>query len=200
MKIFYDCEFVDTGRAIEFLSMGLVREDGQELYVISDEHRPMRMAVNHDWLRDHVVPFLPVKVVESSFLPDISGPARNSATILPPEKYVHVWDDQHPDYVHVHPREKIAELVKMFILTTPNPQLWAWYGAYDHICLAQLFGSMQDLPAGVPMFTNDIKQEHVRLGSPVMPRQQGGEHNALADARHNRAMSRFLELCILEHQ
>lgn len=197
MRIFVDCEFVDTGRTIEFLSMGLVREDGQELYVISDEHRAMRMAVNHEWLREHVVPFLPVKVVENP-APDLSGLSSSTVIALPPEKYVHAWDEEHPDFVHVHSRKQIAEMVKMFILTTPNPQLWAWYGAYDHICLAQLFGSMQDLPAGVPMFTNDIKQEHVRLGSPVMPRQAEGQHNALADARHNRAMYRFLEMCILE--
>jgi hypothetical protein len=54
---------------------------------------------------------------------------------------------------------------------------------------------MIDLPDGVPMFTNDLKQEAVRLGSPVMPEQGQGEHHALADARHNLAMARFLGSC-----
>jgi hypothetical protein len=52
---------------------------------------------------------------------------------------------------------------------------------------------MVDLPDGIPMWTNDLKQEAVRLGNPTMPEQQGREHNALSDARHNLAMHRFLK-------
>jgi hypothetical protein len=42
---------------------------------------------------------------------------------------------------------------------------------------------MIDLPDGVPMWTNDIQQEAVRLGI-ALPEQAQGQHNALADARH----------------
>ena len=44
-----------------------------------------------------------------------------------------------------------------------DPVLWAWYGAYDHVALSQLW-------------------EH--LGRPPMPKQQSGLHDALADAQH----------------
>jgi hypothetical protein len=85
-----------------------------------------------------------------------------------------LWDLQEP-----HPKPEV-------------PQLWAWYGAYDHVALCQLWGRMIDLPKGVPMWTNDLKQECERLGNPQVPQQASGEHNALADARHNRVIDEFL--------
>lgn len=60
--------------------------------------------------------------------------------------------------------------------------------------LCQLFGPMIDLPDGIPMWTNDLRQEVARLGDPRMPEQEHGAHNALADARHNRDMAHHLEL------
>jgi hypothetical protein len=44
------------------------------------------------------------------------------------------------------------------------------------------------------MFTNDIQQEARRLGIAwdALPKQESGEHNALADARHNQVVRRWL--------
>jgi len=42
------------------------------------------------------------------------------------------------------------------------------------------------------MYCRDIKQECDRLGSPKLPEQGKGEHNALADARWNRSAYYFL--------
>jgi hypothetical protein len=91
-------------------------------------------------------------------------------------------------------RETIADEVAAFIQATPDVELWADYGAYDHVALAQLWGPMIALPDGVPMFTHDIQQEARRLGIPEdqFPQQQGGLHNALADARHNQTVRRWL--------
>jgi hypothetical protein len=94
----------------------------------------------------------------------------------------------------VKPRQVIANEVRDFIRAAgPDVELWAWYGAYDHVTLCWLWGRMIDLPDGVPMWTNDLRQERMRLGDPEMPKQDDGEHNALADARHNLAMARFLD-------
>jgi hypothetical protein len=43
------------------------------------------------------------------------------------------------------------------------------------------------------MWTNDLKQEHLRLGEPLLPEQDGGLHNALADARHIKVMAEHLD-------
>lgn len=90
------------------------------------------------------------------------------------------------------PKAQIRDEVDAFILAGVRhvrdiPELWAYYGAYDHVVLAQLFGTMPDLPRHIPMWTNDIRQEQYRLGNPGMPAQMGRRHNALDDARHVRA-------------
>jgi hypothetical protein len=66
----------------------------------------------------------------------------------------------------------------------PEPVLWAWYGAYDHVALAQLWGSMPELPRVVPRFTLDVRQLWEHLGRPPLPAQPAGLHHALDDARH----------------
>ena len=35
MKIFYDTEFIENGRTIELISIGMVAEDGRELYLVN---------------------------------------------------------------------------------------------------------------------------------------------------------------------
>jgi hypothetical protein len=176
MKIFYDTEFLEDGHTIDLISIGLVAEDGRQLYAIN-EFAPLHEILAHDWLMANVVPSLPLRITH-----------RDSAGV--PNGIW--WDDQHPDRQHVHTKGAIADQVRDFILTTPDVELWAWYGAYDHVALCQLWGRMIDLPSGVPMWTNDLRQECMRLGNPRVPEQAEGEHNALADAKHNQVMSRFL--------
>ena len=93
----------------------------------------------------------------------------------------------------VRPGWVIANEVRDFILAVDAPELWAWYAAYDHVALCQLWGRMIGLPSGVPMWTNDLKQEAHRLGNPVLPDQAEGEHNALEDPRHNLVRARLLD-------
>lgn len=170
MKIFYDTEFIENGETIDLISIGMVAEDGREYYGISRDFSLGALQRN-PWLMANVAPSLPLKAHSSG------GP----------------WDTDHADYGRVLTRRALADDVRTFIQATPDAQLWAWYAAYDHVALCQLWGRMIDLPHHVPMFTNDLKQEAVRLGDPSMPTQEAGEHNALADARHNLAMARFLE-------
>jgi len=64
------------------------------------------------------------------------------------------------------------------------PVLWAWYGAYDHVALCQLWGAMPDLPRSIPRFPLDVRQLWEHLGKPALPVQEAGLHHALDDARH----------------
>lgn len=63
-------------------------------------------------------------------------------------------------------------------------ELWAWYAAYDHVALAQLWGPMPALPRAIPRFTKDLRQMWDDLGQPKLP-EMAGRHDALVDARHN---------------
>lgn len=58
MRIFYDCEFLERGPGfpLELISIGLVTEDGRELYRANAE---LDLAKLTPWLREHVLPQLP---------------------------------------------------------------------------------------------------------------------------------------------
>ena len=172
MKIYYDTEFIEDGVTVDLISIGMVAEDGRELYAVSAD-MPIHRISRHEWLMANVVPHLPIKK-EAPGCRCVAG--------------IHL-DRWNPD---VRPHAQIARLVERFITATPEPELWAWYGAYDHVALCQLWGPMIALPEGVPMWTNDLKQEAMRLGNPAMPEQAEAEHNALADARHSKVMAEFL--------
>jgi hypothetical protein len=172
VKIFYDTEFLEDGRTIDLISIGMVADDGREYYAVNRD-MPIRRIKKHPWLMANVVPHLPKG----------HGDAR---LYMSPRWLFHYYDPA------VKRRDTIAQEVRDFIRATPDPELWAWYGAHDHVVLCQLWGPMSALPRGVPMWTNDLKQECVRLGDPQVPEQAGGVHNALADARHNWTIASFL--------
>ena len=48
-------------------------------------------------------------------------------------------------------------------------ELWAWYAAYDHVVLAQLWGAMPALPREIPRFTKDLRQLWDDRGRPPLP-------------------------------
>jgi hypothetical protein len=172
-RVFYDTEFLENGRTIDLISIGMVSDDGREYYAVNRD-MPVRRIRGHQWLMDNVVPALPHG----------QGDRRNHV----PAK--DLFDSMDPV---VKRRRTIAREVAAFIQAAGDDvELWAWYGAYDHVALAQLWGPMIDLPDGVPMWTNDLRQEAHRLGNPGMPAQAGRVHNALDDARHNRVMAQHL--------
>jgi hypothetical protein len=172
MRIYYDTEFLEDGRTIDLISIGMVAEDGRELYLVNSE-APWRRIKKHEWLMANVVPHLPQP----------HGDWRNQA---PKSWLIDFWNPA------VKRKPAIADAVRAFVQATPDVELWADYGAYDHVVLAQLFGRMIDLPRGIPMWTNDLRQEVARLGNPPLPDQPDGEHNALADARHLKVRAEHL--------
>lgn len=56
MRYFYDTEFIEDGRTIELISIGVVAEDGREYYAVSTEFDPERAG---KWVRNNVLPKLP---------------------------------------------------------------------------------------------------------------------------------------------
>jgi 3' exoribonuclease, RNase T-like len=56
VRYFYDTEFIEDGRTIELVSIGVVAEDGREYYAVSTEFDPERAG---SWVRAKVLPKLP---------------------------------------------------------------------------------------------------------------------------------------------
>jgi 3'-5' exoribonuclease-like protein len=146
-RYFYDCEFIEDGRVIDLVSIGMVDERGREFYAVSTEFDDTHAL---PWVRRNVLDKLP-------------SPADSA------------WRS----------RERIrADLFEFMIGPGEEIELWAWYAAYDHVVLAQLWGAMPALPREIPRFTKDLRQRWDDLGCPPLP-PAVGRHDALVDARHN---------------
>lgn len=149
-RIIYDTEFIDDGVSITPLSIAMRRDDGAELYAISDSLVAMARAAENAWLREHVLRWLPVEVTLTAGYGTIDAKV--------------AWDEDHPEFENVKALEEIRDMVEDFVLAKPDPQLWAYYAAYDHVLYAQLFGPMAELPAGMPRYTMDLQHEAVIRG------------------------------------
>lgn len=174
----YDCEFLEAGHnhPIRLISIGLVADNGDELYRVMGDSLTMQLAVKHPWLVEHVLPMLPIQLDPTSAMG-------------------FRWDTGHHDFQHIRARKDFADEVLDFIRAHcgDDPELWAWYGAYDHVALCQLFGTMADLPTGIPMYTHDLKQEADRLGNPKLPALPGARtHRAIDDALECQYRRRWL--------
>lgn len=178
MKVFYDTEFLEAGGldAIRLISIGAIAEDGREFYAI-DASAPWTRISDHRWLMENVIPHLP-------------GRKDRYGVFKPDVKAIDV----------VMTRQRIKQGLYNFLRDSSKDtplELWADYAAYDHVVLAQVFGRMVDLPDFVPMFTNDLRQEWKRLGSPpemdTVDLQERPEHNALNDAWRCRQRFGWLE-------
>src|SRR5205823_1344351 len=56
VRFFYDCEFVEDGRTIDLVSIGVVDENGREFYAVSTEFDESRAI---PWVRENVLSQLP---------------------------------------------------------------------------------------------------------------------------------------------
>lgn len=174
---FYDTEFLERGphHPIDLISLGLKRgRDGALYYAVSSEF-DMHAAWHHAgpngdyWLRRNVLQQLPLVMHNNEIYLDELGTPK--------------LDTNHPA---VKTRAQIChDLMEVLELGHRlHRRLWAWYADYDHVVLCQLWGTMSQLPYGMPMFTHDLKQIVDMAGNPEMPRQTEGFHNSLADAEH----------------
>jgi hypothetical protein len=184
MKYFYDCKFVEVGRTVDLISIGIVAADGREYYAVALE-APWELVLRHPWLMRNVVQHLPGSGVATPI-----GYSETATDIPAGEKWF--WQ---PDVtsVLVKPRQSIANEAREFFGFDPpeDVELWSWHGAYEHGALSKLWVP-GNRPEGLPDWTNNLKQEHVRQGSPELPTREPGEHNALADARYNMAIAKAL--------
>lgn len=152
-RFFYDCEFDETSNDIKLISIGIVSEDGRELYLINKDYN--WNLCTSQWLIDNVKPYI------------INA----------------------PDYYKVSYNEigkRIINFIKPNSLINTN--LYGYYSSYDHVILCKTFGTMMNLPEGMPMYTRDLQQYLDYFGinkDKLLKNEQVNEHDALSDARWN---------------
>lgn len=200
IKYFVDSEFIDDGRTIDLISIGIICEDGREYYAISTEFDSKKAS---QWVKDNVLSKLPPRYV---------NPVYESPRLREESR---AWK----------PRSQIMQEILEFI--TESPELWGYYSAYDFVAFSQLMSSseskntrnpllnlfgflrpkkhnpmVENYPSGYPYYCNDIKQWCKQLGNPRLPEQTKGEHHALIDAKWVKNAWHFLdkyeEDCVVE--
>jgi hypothetical protein len=154
VRYFYDTEFIEDGRTIDLVSIGIVAEDGREYYAVSTEFDPERAG---SWVRANVLPKLP-------------SPA---SQLWRSRRQIRIDLEEFFGLAGGAGGTKEAEPI----------ELWAWVGAYDHVALCQLWGPMTGLPRALPRFTRELRQLWEERGSPRMPPRPRDVHDALVDAR-----------------
>jgi hypothetical protein len=180
MKVYYNTQFLDTGNAINLISIGLAADDGRTYYAVNSE-APWDAISANKWLCENVVPQLPL--VSPIVPPPAGAPTRYNFTIDRTNTLV-------------RPHWVIANEVRAFIQGVEEPELWAYYPSHDYVALTQLWGPLMNAPAGIPDRPNDLQQEIERLqkgGSVVeLPAKPANEHHALADAKWNKSVGDYL--------
>ncbi|MCV7208350.1 3'-5' exoribonuclease [Mycolicibacterium canariasense] len=182
----YDTEFLEDGTTIDLISIGIVCADGREYYAVNADCDFVAIR-DHDWLWENVVPHLPTTVPSRFPLKgrhvtvlDLKAAAVKPKWVIANEVRAFIVD-------HITP---IGENEgKPIYVSEDIPELWAYYGAYDHVALSQLWGPMINHPHLMPMFTHELVQEMERVGveADIVPKPKD-LHNALADARWNMAV------------
>lgn len=158
MKYFFDTEFIEDGKTIDLLSIGIVAEDGRELYLESNE---ADLSKADGWVRANVF-------TSMLWTPEVQRSKFDIACGV-------------FSFVSGLPLEDVESSVGWPATSrSRTPEFWAYYADYDWVALCQLFGRMIDLPDGWPMYCRDFKQLVGEKKLFKLPENEA--HNALADA------------------
>lgn len=177
MRYFFDTEFIEDGKTIDLLSIGIVSEDGREYYAESNE---ADLSKADDWVKENVIAHLWSRQADKT-------PFNR-------------WTRDGGKGGLCSRREIRSDIITF---CGDSPEFYAYYADYDWVVFCQLFGRMIDLPQGFPMYCRDLKQtldDYCGMNSITLedlksreyyPKQEN-EHNALDDARWNRDLYQML--------
>lgn len=167
MKYFLDTEFLEDGKRLELISIGVVCEDGREYYAAVYDAR-WSLIMNDKWLRENVVPHLPITL------------SRHET----PNGFKYGRWERNPNPLW-KTRQQIRDDLMSFVNNPVDGQneFWAYYGDYDWVATCRLFGRMIDLPNHFPKLCYDLRQwlNHKNLKHVRQP--DDAPHNALEDAK-----------------
>lgn len=169
MRYFIDSEFLEDGATIMPISLALVAENNDDLYLEFD--------FDEQRVRDFSDPF-----VRDNVLPHLRWPVERRLSLEQARDAVEGW---------IIARERPMAKPRR---AAGKPEFWGYYAAYDWVLLCRLWGRMIDLPPWMPMHCLDVQQEWVRRGcDPALkPKQPSNAHDALVDAKWTKAFYALL--------
>lgn len=205
---------------IDLISIGIACEDGRVYYAISNEFNPKDA---NEWVRQNVfLPMVGNAIVDGTSnerelirvkgnnigaIQKIYGKSNKQIAI----DIINFIYPESP-YFDIRIDTQIRSDGKYTDKKYLNPSFYAYYADYDWVLFCSLFGRMIDLPRGFPMHCIDLKQTlderavsnnrfnsfkgqsaiEFLKGHADYP-QQTNEHNALADAKWNYELYKFLQ-------
>jgi hypothetical protein len=173
MNYFFDVKFVESGKAIDLISIGIVAEDGRELYA---ENRQADLSAANPWVQENVLPVLWSRSSQSD------------------KKRANEWTRDGGIGGLLNQKE-IALKIRIFCdVLGDTPEFWSNYADYGWVALSLLLGTMTNLPEGFPRHCRGLQQEADRLGvnlSAAVPRE--AERHALADARWSKQVWDYIK-------
>jgi hypothetical protein len=182
-RFFYDCEFYEHDWSVELISIGISNSDkSRTLYLENKDFNwynlgllaQSRTATRREmetprWLIDNVYPHIIYRDGKNGSVVEGDNHIRGAVSI-----------------------NYMAQMIQEFVGgPSAKPRFYGWYSAYDHFCLANIFGRMIDLPGNFPMYTRDLKQmadETDMFEKVNYPPKPDVVHNALGDAMWNADM------------
>jgi hypothetical protein len=180
VRYFVDTEFVDDGKTIDLISVGIVAEDGREYYAQS-----LEVDARHidNWLFENVLSHM------QACDRDVFNDAERALSVLASmgrHRYGHLscTSSDCPWRTRQQLMYEVAQFVQPDGEHTPF-ELWGWCAGYDFVVLCQLFGKMMYLPLGWPHYIRDLQYllDERGIKDEDLPKQAETAHNALADAR-----------------
>jgi hypothetical protein len=216
MRYFLDCEFIESGpnNPIYLISIGIVAEDGRELYLQNAELLRTKNINIDKWILENIFPQIGAEID----IP-LGSETKHIAALI-----------NHPMFEYWKFNGEIKELIIEFIGNDPNIEFYGYYSAYDWVVFCQIFGTMMDLPKGkristttikagnyeagdtfdlnnqilgkFPMYCNDLKQLCNMLGNPILPKLKDlvycETHNLILDNTLISKHRKFGGECILK--
>jgi hypothetical protein len=195
MRYYFDTEFIEDGKTIDLISIGIVAEDGREYYAVSHEFNPCKAS---QWVKDNVLVHLPPAPRECWIFNRVAFPVilNPGANYWAPEAVDMGDPSVAPSLKESAMQWKSLDVIKSELLRyfagDAAGELWGNYCAYDFVAFAQLmsrdcrrtYNPMSDCyPKGLPWFACDIQQAAKRTGVDLSVIPKKDEHHALADAR-----------------
>lgn len=184
MNYFIDTEFIECPGSIDLISLGMVSENDRTLYFESKDYDESKAS---PWVVENVIQHL-IHKQEGLLYPWGTERAHLTGYSLGLDE--DLGYNRMRGYEH---NPEIAQAVLEFVGDDPDPVFWGYYCDYNWVVFCWLFGTMNDLPKGWPMYCRDLQQECDSRPGFRKPPPPKDEHNALADARWNLRLWQWLQ-------
>lgn len=185
-----ETELITLPATIILISIGIVDSRGREYYTVNTE---ADISEASTWVRENVLEKMPE--YDKSYR-DLRG-------------YKFGKDYTHPTLGKPQEKKTIQDIKKelLFWLGQENNvpeecEFWGYYCDYDWVVFCWIFGTMMQLPKGLPMYCRDLKQ---LMDSALLDKEwkqtncpdPEGEHNALIDANWNKKLHKAICQAVL---